>query len=114
MPAAFTPPTIDDVPRYLPESTPVQKRLMRHYAPLARGRSVLLVNGHYTTVDVPDTTGLTEGVHFFLGGHHYIVSDAMAAALFADGYTVGELVLGSEGGLTLITEGGDTLVPEGI
>ena len=87
---------------------------MRYYNQLPRGRSILYTGGHYVTRDMIDTTNLTEGVNFFLGGHIYIVSDAVAAALFADGYTVSDLVLGSEGGDGIITEGGDSLVPEGI
>ena len=84
----FQPPTIHDVPRFLPESTPVQKRLMRYYRPLERGHSVIKVGGHYVTVDVPDTTDLIEGRDFFLGGHIYSITDAVATALLADGYTV--------------------------
>jgi hypothetical protein len=56
---------------------------------LWRGVSVVLENGHYTnhrwpTVD--DLAGLTEGTDYFIGGHTYTVSAAVAAALTADGY----------------------------
>lgn len=92
MPAVFEPPTIEDVPRYLPDSTPVQKRLMRYYSRLPRGRSVLKVAGHYVTVDNPTTADQIaagrEGHEWFLGGHVYIIDDDIGTALEADGYTV--------------------------
>ena len=87
-PAVFTPPVVYDVPRVLPETRGVARLLMRHYSPLPRGRSVLLVNGHYEIVDSPDTTGLTEGVHFFLGGHEYVIGPDIAEALEDDGFIV--------------------------
>lgn len=54
------------------------------------GQSVVLVNGHYTTMPYPwlgDLDGLVDGVGYFLGGHIYVVTDAVATALEADGFT---------------------------
>lgn len=90
MPSFFTPPTVDDIPRVLPDTRGPARLLMRHYAPLTRGRSVLKVAGHYVTRDIPATNDLIaagrEGFEWFLGGHLYIVTDAVATALLADGY----------------------------
>jgi hypothetical protein len=97
----FTCPTIADVPRVLPESRGPGMLLMRHYRNLSRGRSVLKVAGHYTTVDVPTTDQLVaagqEGTGYFLGGHVYSVTDTVATALAADGYsTSADLVVPSD------------------
>lgn len=56
------------------------------------GQSVVLRNGHYATVPYPwlgELAPLTEGRDYFLGGRTYIVSDAIANALDADGFDVG-------------------------
>lgn len=88
----FTPPTVADVPRVLPDTHGPARLLMRHYRPLSRGRSVLKVSGHYVTRDTPTTDDLTaagrEGTEWFLGGHLYDISDAVGTALVADGYTI--------------------------
>lgn len=55
------------------------------------GRSVLKRAGIFTTVDMPwlgELIDMAEGVDFFLGGRTYPVSDALAADLTADGFTV--------------------------
>ena len=114
----FQPPTVNDLPTILPETRGVQYRLWRYYGGNPRGRSVVRIGAVYTTVDTPTTTqleaaGNREGIDFFLGGHVYTVSAAVAAALIADGYTVGDIFLGLENGDSLITEGGDSLIPEG-
>lgn len=92
MAAVFTPPTVNDIPRVLPDTRGPAFLLMRHYRPLTRGRSVLKIAGHYTTVDTPTTdqqnTAGREGYEWFLGGHLYVVTDAVATALAADGYSV--------------------------
>jgi hypothetical protein len=59
---------------------------MRHYSLLHRGRSVVKLSGTWTTTDEPDSTGLTEGVDLFLGGHVYDITSAMATELTAAGY----------------------------
>lgn len=82
----FQPPTVEDVPRVLPDTRGAALLLMCHYSPLPRGRSVIWESGHFVTRDEPDSTGRVEGVDLFLGGHVYTISDAMAAVLTADGY----------------------------
>lgn len=57
------------------------------------GESVVKVNGTYTVTPYPwlgDIADLTDGEDYFLGGHVYTVSDEIAAALVADGFTVDE------------------------
>ena len=91
MPAVFMGPVVADVPRVLPDTRGPARMLMRHYSPLQRSRSVVYVNGHYITVDVPEQSlldTLVQGETYFLGGHIYVVSDAVAAALVNDGYDV--------------------------
>lgn len=87
----FSPPTVNDVPRVLPDTRGPAYLLMRHYSPLPRGRSVLLRNGRYVTVDNPDNAELmtlTEGTSYFLGGHLYDVTDTVATLLASDGYDI--------------------------
>jgi hypothetical protein len=97
----FTPPLIADIPRILPDTRGPALLLMRHYRNLSRGRSVLKISGHYVTVDIPTTDQLVaagaEGTGYFLGGHVYTVTDAVATALAADGYsTSADLVVPSD------------------
>jgi hypothetical protein len=54
------------------------------------GQSVVKVDGTYRTTPYPwlgEIADLTEGVDYFLGGRTYEVTDAVATALQADGYT---------------------------
>lgn len=91
MPAVFYPPVVEDVPRILPSTRGPARRLMRYYSALPRSRSVVKVSGTYRTVDSPEQSlldPLTQGVDYFLGGHYYVVSDEVAAALVNDGFTV--------------------------
>lgn len=85
----FSPPLSYDMVSVLPETRGVQRQLFRYYAGNPRGLSVVKVAGHYTTVDTPYAATLvgTEGVDWFLGGHVYTVTSAVATALNADGYT---------------------------
>ena len=56
------------------------------------GESVVRVNGTFTTTPYPwlgDLDGLKDGEDYFLGGHVYEVSDAVAAELTDAGYEVG-------------------------
>jgi hypothetical protein len=87
----FTPPTVADTPRVLPDTRGPGRLLMRHYSLGVRGRSVVYSTGHYRTVDIPTTDQLVaagrEGIEWFLGGHAYTVTDAVATALAVDGYS---------------------------
>ena len=90
----FSPPIVYDVPtvyvggqdRYYPRSR-VAHSLFRHYSPRARGRTVIKVAGVYSTVDTPSQTLLDTASEVYLGGHVYEVTDAVATALAAAGYT---------------------------
>ena len=42
--SVFTPPTVKDVPAFLPDSTPEQKELWRHYENRMRGVNVWLLS----------------------------------------------------------------------
>ena len=56
------------------------------------GQSVVKKNGVYTTTPYPwlgDIASLTEGTDYFLGGRTYTITEAVATALTADGYTTG-------------------------
>lgn len=89
----FEPPTRTDMVSVLPETHGVQRRFWRYYGgQRPRGLCVVLVAGHYATIENPTTdqleaAGNIDGVGFFLGGHVYTVSPAVAAALATDGYT---------------------------
>jgi hypothetical protein len=87
----FVPPTVADIPRVLPDTRGPARLLMRHYSNTVRGRSVVKIGATYTTVDIPTTDQLVaagaEGTGYFLGGHAYTVTDAVATALAADGYS---------------------------
>lgn len=98
MPTIFLPPTRNDMPAILPETHGVQRRLFRYYGGNPRGLSVVFASGHYVTVDNPSADQLvgTEGIHWFLGGHVYLVDDDIAILLTADGYTLTPTHLWSE------------------
>jgi hypothetical protein len=66
-------------------------RLFRYLGPQPVGRSVVYRAGHYVTVETPDqleVSALRDGVTYFMGGHIYTITDSVATALLADGYTV--------------------------
>jgi hypothetical protein len=84
----FQPPTVADVPRVLPDTRGVQYLFARHCSNLPRGRSVLKTAGVYRTVDNPSQTDIDAASEVYLGGHVYTVTQAVADALTAAGYTV--------------------------
>lgn len=96
----FSPPTVNDLPPLLPSTRGLQRRLMRHYAPRRRGRSVLRIAGVYSTVDTPSQTQIDTATEVYLGGHVYTVTDAVATALAAAGYTTTSEVTPPAGTLT--------------
>lgn len=86
--ATFNPPVAYDNPAVLPTTTGIKYRLFRYYGPYPRGRSVVLVNGHWTIMDTPFNDTYVQGkdgVDFFLGGHVYNLTSAQVTALTADG-----------------------------
>lgn len=88
MARVFSPPTHDALPPVLPRPHP-GNALFRHYKNRAVGRSVLKIAGVYSTIDTPSQDVIDTATEVYLGGHLYPVSDAVATALEAAGYTVG-------------------------
>lgn len=60
----------------------------RHRPNGPRGRSVIKLNGTYITLDGPTQAQQDSATEVYIGGHMYYVSDAIAAALIAAGYSV--------------------------
>ena len=91
MPSVFIPPIELHNPPVQAEHRGLAYRLFRYMGPQPVGLSVLYRNGHYVTVETPDqleVAALTDGITYFMGGHVYVVSDAVAATLAADGYDI--------------------------
>lgn len=88
MSPVFVPPTVEDCPYVNAETPPLARALFRHYGAMQRGRSVVRIAGQYLTVDTPDQLTLGLATEVYLGGHEYEVSEVVAAALTAAGYTV--------------------------
>lgn len=87
----FEPPTALVVPRVVDAVTDqIANRLLRHFRPLARGQSVLRVDGAYVTVSEPTAAQIESATEYYAGGHVYVVDRATAAALEAAGYEVGD------------------------
>lgn len=82
----FQPPTVNDNPAVLPETSGLALRLFRYFGPYTRGRSVLKIAGVYSTWDYPSDLDIAAASEVYLGGHVYIVTDSVAAALTAAGY----------------------------
>lgn len=85
----FQPPTADLVPPFPPTTTGPARRLFAHYKARARGQSVLRTAGVYATVVTPSQTQIDSATEYYAGGHVYTVTQAVADALTAAGYTVG-------------------------
>lgn len=65
------------------------QRLFGHYGPRPAGVSVLKLDGAYVSLQTPLDSQVSAATEYYAGGHVYPVSDAVAAALEAAGYTVG-------------------------
>lgn len=85
--ATFQPPVVNDVPTVLPDPHP-GNALFRHYGLRPRGRTVMKVAGVYATYDYPYQGTVDLATEVYLGGHVYTVTQAVADALTAAGYTV--------------------------
>jgi hypothetical protein len=85
----FTPPTLEDVPRWGPDTTEAEKAWLRHTRALPAGLTVLKKAGVYTQHRTPDPALVAAADVVYVGGHVYQVDDAEAAALQAAGYTTG-------------------------
>lgn len=89
--ATFTPPADIVVPAFLEDSSPLQKRLMRHSNGGVRGRNVWILTDGTVTESAPDGTVVTEAhvSRFFPGGHvAQTVTSAERTLLEAAGYMV--------------------------
>lgn len=86
----FQPPYADTLPptvKGLPGNG-AAFMLLRHFKSRARGRSVLKVDGVYVTVDDPSQDQIDAATEAYIGGHVYTVTQSVADALTAAGYTV--------------------------
>ena len=83
----FEPPIAYTVPRVLPDTRGVALALARNMNALPCGRTVLKISGTYATYDAPDANTVASATEVYQGGHIYEVSDAVATALNAAGYT---------------------------
>lgn len=91
MPFLFIPPVALLNPPVLPDTRGVARRLFRYFGAQPVGMSVVYRAGHYVATQNPDQAELAtlvQGVTYFLGGHEYWISDAVATALNADGFTI--------------------------
>ena len=95
--ATFTPPATSTVPPVLPTSSGVSYLLFRHYRTRPEGINVYVLSDGTVTETDPDGTNVywqaAEGSPYvtecFYGGHDaYNISDATAALLISEGYTV--------------------------
>lgn len=85
----FTPPTKPNGYRYLPDSTPLQKRLYKYMSAAEVGQTVWIdADGSVHQQEDPYLTTLLTAAQVFQGGHIYEVDDATAATLTAAGYTL--------------------------
>jgi hypothetical protein len=90
----FTPPTVPQGGMYLPRDTRRGRRLFAQARNVARGQTVVKRNGTYETVgEGPDVAFLATCDEVYLGGRTYEVSQEVAEALAAAGYTIDDLVL---------------------
>lgn len=80
----FTPPWR---PQPLDENDPIH---MGRYN-MAKGVSVLKINGVYITIEFPTDIMVNQATEVYYGGHSYRVSAAVAAALVAAGYQVDQV-----------------------
>jgi hypothetical protein len=76
----FIPPTVDE--------GPIGGHRLFYFYTMERGISVLKIDGQYVEVRDPSQDEEALATEFYLGGHEYIVSDEVGAALEAAGYEV--------------------------
>lgn len=92
----FTPPTRTDW-SFAEGQRPPEARFWAHFGTQPRGRSVIKIDGTWTTVDWPTMSQVSNATRIidvngesvpgaFLGGHIAQITDAVAAELTAAGY----------------------------
>lgn len=84
----FTPPVMQDAVPFDPTDP-----LMSKYGGVAKGRTVIKVDGIWRVLDYPyagrpDAPGLDQADEYFLGGHVYDITEAKADELMAAGFPV--------------------------
>lgn len=84
----FTPPTVPGFSFEVTQTTPPGRMLFRYYGPIATGVSVLKLNGVYTSIQTPTTDQIAAATEVYMGGHEYPVTQEVADALIAAGYSV--------------------------
>lgn len=84
----FSPPSVNDLPSILPDTSGVQYQSWRYYGGNPRARTVLRIGGVYQTVESPSQLLVDAATEVYMGGHIYTVSAATAADLVAAGYVV--------------------------
>lgn len=83
----FETPTVNVTPMAPPGTRGLEARLFRHYRPLKKGISVLQgPDGSWYVKEYPTQDEIDVALNFFLGGHVYPISDAVAASLTAAGF----------------------------
>lgn len=76
----FLPPTL--------EEGPIGGHRLFYFFKMLRSISVLKIDGVYVEIREPSQDEIADATEVYLGGHEYVVSDAVGAALTAAGYTV--------------------------
>jgi hypothetical protein len=84
----FTPPIVNDMPPFLPETRGQTLAYARHRPAQPRGRSVLKTAGVYTVLDGPTPDQQAAADITYLGGHWYYVYGQEEADLLAAGFTL--------------------------
>jgi hypothetical protein len=80
MAKVFIPPTVDE--------GPIGGHRLFYYYKMSKGISVLKIDGQYVQIREPSQDEEALATEFYLGGHEYPVSDAIAAELIAAGFRV--------------------------
>lgn len=80
MAKVFIPPTVSE--------GPIGGHRLFYFYEMDRGVSVLKIDGQYVEIREPSQDEEALATEFYLGGHEYPVSDAVAAELIAAGYEV--------------------------
>lgn len=86
MGCTFSPPTVDDGPRYRLNADATTKSLFSHFVGPTRGRTILKTGGTYVVSDAPYLDDLLAADVVYYGGHVHPISASEEADLTAAGY----------------------------
>ena len=67
---------------------PIGGHRLFQFFEMLQSNSVLKIDGEYVEIRDPSQDEIAEATEVYLGGHEYIVSDTVGAALTAAGYEV--------------------------